>query len=135
MRGGTGEEAARSGGNEIRQHRLRLGTVETAAHQINAGLLGCRGFFRRLDVNMREHAFALELLEIEDGVFLARSEHRTRSENSAIPGMKAGIDPGGKTFRRNRNVLQERKQGSRWMCRSPAFGLVRLRDRIQKRFS
>ena len=87
VRRGAGEEAVRGRGDERRQTRLGLGTVEAATHQINAGLLRGGGFLRGFDVDVREEAFALELREIEDGVFFAGAEHgqgRSREEGSSL---------------------------------------------------
>ena len=75
VRRGRGKETVRRGGHQQRQSGLRFGTVKAATHQINTRFLRRRGLLRRLHVNVGQAAFALELLEIINGVFFPRSEH------------------------------------------------------------
>ena len=70
-----GKETAGRGRHQQRQTGLRFGTVEAAAHEVNAGFFRRRGLLRRFDMEVRQAAFALELLEIINGVFFSRSEH------------------------------------------------------------
>jgi hypothetical protein len=86
MRCRCGKEAVGGGRDELREACLRFGTVKTAAHQIHTGLLGGRGFLRGLDVNVGQAPFALELLEIIDGEFLAGSKHGARVLKPTVAG-------------------------------------------------
>ena len=45
VRGGAGKEAVRRRGDKVGQTRLRLGTVEAAAHEIHPGFFRGGGFF------------------------------------------------------------------------------------------
>ena len=76
VRRGAGDETIRCRGHDLRQARLRLGRVETAAHQIHACLRCGRCLLGRLDVNVCEAAFSLELLQVVNRVLLPWPEHR-----------------------------------------------------------
>ena len=71
MRSRAREEAVRRRCDEERQASLRLGRIKTATHEIDAGEFRSGGFLGRLHVDVGEDAFAFELLQFVDGVFLA----------------------------------------------------------------
>jgi hypothetical protein len=54
---------------------LGLGTVETAAHEIDSSLGRRRRFLRGFDVDVCEDPLAFQLLEVVNGVFFAGAEH------------------------------------------------------------
>ena len=72
---GGGQEAVGSGLDQAGQSGLGLGGIEAATHDVHAGGGRGGGLFRGLHMDVGEAAFALELLEIVDGVLLAGTEH------------------------------------------------------------
>src|SRR5438034_11828080 len=60
--------------------------VETATQQVDPDRF-CRGrLFRGFDMHMSQAAFALELAQVVNGVFLVRSQHRRTVRASRVCG-------------------------------------------------
>lgn len=52
-----------------------LGRIVAATYEIDTCCLGCGGFLRRFDVDVRQTTLTLELLQVVDGVFFSWSKH------------------------------------------------------------
>src|ERR1051326_51055 len=74
MRGCSRDETFWGGRHQQRQSGPRSRRVVTATQQINFRRLRRGRLFRRFDVNMSEAAFAFELAQVVNGVFLGRAE-------------------------------------------------------------
>lgn len=81
MGGGSRQEALRGGGDQRGQASLGFRGIKAAAHQVHPGLLRCGSLLGGFHVDMSQLTLSLQLLEVEDGVFLSRTEHSQRLPN------------------------------------------------------